>query len=113
MPRRVKGTTDAEVIHRATVNWAMTSDSSPEGVGSWDIKTAPLAEAILKILASGCAVMFGTTFDGTAVSATIFQDDKKVRHYLTDSTEMDDWADRVLATARKATMPRVLPATGD
>jgi len=92
--KKFQGDGDQQV--KQAIDWYATTDSTAEGVADWDIKTDKYAEAILKVLASGCAIMFGTTMDGGAVSVTIFQDEKKSRKYLTDSVELDDWADNIL-----------------
>jgi len=82
--------------------WNMSSDAGVDGVRDWDIKAAQFSEAILCILATGAAVMFSTSQQGAAISATIFDGDYKARKYLTDSVELDDWSMEVVARADRA-----------
>lgn len=81
--------------------WNQTEDASIEGVRHWDIKAAQFAEAILCILATGSAIMVSTTQQGSAMSLTIYDGDNKVRKYVSDSIELDDWADDVIGRADK------------
>jgi len=99
MPRK-KPANNPEGFTKQSI-WNLTEDSSPENVRDWDVKTAQFSEAVLSILATGAAVMFGTTMSGGAISITIFDDGDKVRQYATDSIELDDWADSVIGKARK------------
>jgi len=81
--------------------WNMTEDSTAESVRDWDIKAQQFAEAILCIIATGAAVMVGTTRMGGAVSLTIFDGENKYRKYCEDSISLDDWSDDVIGRARK------------
>lgn len=107
MAKKTSG--DGEQQVQQAIEWYAGADSSAEGIADWDIKTQQFAEAIQKILASGCGIMFGTTMDGGAVSVTIYQNQKKVRKYLTDSIELDDWSDQILRVYM-ARVQREVPA---
>ena len=82
------------------IDWFRTANSGTEGIGEWDIKQEQMADAILSLLASGCAIMLGVTSDGGAVSVTIYSGDVKTRKYVTDAIELDDCLAAVVATAR-------------
>jgi len=81
--------------------WNMTEDSSAEGVRHWDFKTGLFAEAIVCVIATGAAVMVGTTQHGGAVSLTIFDGEARIRKYVNDSVELDEWSADVIGRAQK------------
>lgn len=97
---RKKPGNNPEAVQKASI-WYSTEDSSAENVRQWDFKAQQFAEAIICIIATGAAVMVGTTQAGGAVSLTIFDGDAKVRKYANDSIELDDWSDDVIGRARK------------
>lgn len=81
--------------------WNMTEDSTAENVRQWDFKTGLFTEAIMCIIATGAAVMIGTTQAGGAVSLTIFDGEAKIRKYAGDSIELDEWSADVIGRAQK------------
>jgi hypothetical protein len=81
--------------------WNDTVDADVARVHQWDIKAQQFSEALLCILATGSAIMLSTTQQGAAVSLTIYDGDNKVRAYVSDSIELDDWSDKVIGRARK------------
>jgi len=81
--------------------WNLQEDASIQGVRHWDIKTGQFAEAILCILATGSAVMLGTTQGGGAMSLTIFDGDARIRKYAGDSVDLDEWSADIIGRADK------------
>lgn len=81
--------------------WNMHEDASAIGVRHWDIKTGQFAEALLCILATGSAVMLGTTQGGGAMSLTIFDGDARIRKYAGDSVDLDEWSMEIIGRADK------------
>jgi len=108
-----KPTESAPDFARRQMSWAESSDAAVSGVVDWDIKTHLLAEAVLCILGTGSGVMFGVTRDGGALAVTIYSGDEKVRKYLHDSVELDDWSDSVIGKAKSwlAKQDREKPAS--
>jgi len=99
MPRKKLGN-NPESVARQTI-WNMQEDASIAGVQHWDIKTAQFAEAVLCILATGSALMIGTTQGGGAMSLTIFDGEARIRKYAGDSVDLDEWSEDVIGRARK------------
>jgi len=97
---RKKPGNNPEAFRKQSI-WNLTEDSSAEGVRDWDFKAEQFAEAIICIIATGAAVMVGTTQGGGAISLTIFDGDAKIRKYASDSIDLDDWSDDVIGRARK------------
>jgi len=81
--------------------WNMTEDSDASGVRNWDFKAQLFAEAIVCIIATGAAIMVGTTQQGGAISLTIFDGDARVRKYAGDSVDLDEWSADVIGRARR------------
>jgi hypothetical protein len=52
--------------------------------------TAMVAQAIDRVLTSGCAIMLGQTRDGGALVITILEGDNRHRTYCSDEQELDD-----------------------
>lgn len=100
MARKSQRRYTAEEAQKVSI-WNLTEDASLEGVRHWDIKAGQFAEAILCILATGSAIMVSTTQQGAAMSLTIYDGDSKVRKYVSDSIELDDWSDDVIGRADK------------
>lgn len=94
MPRRgpsqARRSEDGETRVREARDWFALSDSSPEGVATWDIKREQLADAVLAVLGTGSAIMFGVTRDVSAVSVTIFDGERKNRVFCGDSLDLDE-----------------------
>jgi hypothetical protein len=80
-------------------DWNLSADAGVEGIQDWDVKSERFAEAVLCILATGSAVMFGTFAGGSKLSVTIMTGEKRARVYLDDSIALDDWADKVIGRA--------------
>lgn len=70
--------------------WFKTSNAHAQYCDDWDIKTEPLAEAVLGLLSLGRAVMFGASRDGGAIHVTIYDGESKARSWAADSIEFDD-----------------------
>jgi hypothetical protein len=88
-----RGKAQQRYTHEETLKrreWNLSSNASAESVGDWDIKPEPFIEGILQLLASGTAVMLGSTMSGGAISITLYQGDEKQRRYVTDAIEWDD-----------------------
>jgi len=81
--------------------WNLTEDSSAEGVRHWDFKVGLFAEAIICVIATGAAVMVGTTQQGGAISLTIFDGERRIRKYASDSVDLDEWSADVIGRAQK------------
>jgi hypothetical protein len=88
----------------------MGNDASATGVRQWDIKAGQFAEAILCILATGSAVMLATTQQGGALSITIFDNDIRVRKYVGDSIDLDEWSTDVIGRADRYLAENEKPA---
>lgn len=90
MVRRKSGQrTTAEETSRRRVWWE-TADSHPSMIADWDLKSEQFTQAVLEVLASGDAIMFGVTQSGDAVSVTIYSGEDKSRKWVADSIELDD-----------------------
>lgn len=90
MTRRRNRADDAAEHTRKQRIWNLSANASAETIADWDIKPDFFVEGVLQLLASGTAVMLGTTMNGGAVSVTLYQGDDKQRVYVTDSIEWDD-----------------------
>lgn len=99
MPRKKPGNNPETFVKQSI--WNVTEDSDAQNVRQWDIKAQQFAEAIICIIATGAAVMVGTTRAGGAISLTIFDGEARVRKYAEDSIALDDWSDDVIGRARK------------
>lgn len=76
--------------------------ASAGSVGDWEVKEGDLAVAILSVLASGCAIRFGVTSDGGAVSVTIYDGNKlPSRKYVADSISFDDLMAEIVQMAKR------------
>lgn len=91
--------------------WAWGDSAASAGsCGEWDVKEGDLAVAILSVLASGCAIRFGTTSDGGAVSVTIYDGQKlPTRKYVADSISFDDLMSELIQVAKRLHVGRFGP----
>jgi len=96
---RKKAGNNPEAVQKASI-WYATEDSDISNLREWDFKAELLGEAIMAILASGAALMFGTTQHGSAVSITILDGEVRVRKYAEDSIALDDWSMSIVERAK-------------
>lgn len=80
----------------------LTVDSSAEGILHWDLKEELVVSAIRYILSTGCAVMFGVRYDGTAISVTVMDGDQRTRKWCNDAIEFEDALGVIVAQGKAA-----------
>lgn len=83
-----------------------SADASAEMVEHWDIKQEHLANAVLRVLALGSAVMFSASRNGLAIGITIFDGDDRQRKWVGNSVELDDHLADLADAAAKALAER-------
>lgn len=92
--------------------WNLSADASAEAVLDWDIKTELLTEAIQQVLSAGDAILFGTRYDGGAISVTILSGDSKTRKWCDDALQFEDVLGMIVAQG-KAAQRGTIRAVGD
>lgn len=101
MPRGKMGGQPTPKSEQARLIWGTFGERNQPKCNDWDPKATDFAQALLEVLASGCAVMLGTAREGSAVSITIYQDDYKYpRVWIADAEELDDWSRAILAKVK-------------
>ena len=90
MSKRVRTDDRRGATPEQRFDWFKTSASQPTECDEWDIKTEPLAAAILGLLSLGKGIQFGATRDGSSLYITIYDGDTKSREFANDSIDFDD-----------------------
>jgi hypothetical protein len=82
--------------------WGLNGADTLPTVESWDAKSAPLVEALLAIVSTGCTVYMRSGSGGRAIGLAIWEADTRGdTKWVYDAEELDMWAAQVLAIRNK------------
>lgn len=93
------GRSEAKVVkgEQRRLLWQTYGAVVAPNAADWDPKSEQLVEALLAVLGSGCAVMFGTAREGSAISVQVYEGDYKYpRVWISEAEELDTWAEGIL-----------------
>lgn len=91
----------AEEANKRSI-WNLSANASAETVLDWDFKTELLAEAVKQVLSAGDAIMFGTRYDGGAISVIIMSGEERTRRWCDDAIAFEDVLGLIVAQGKKA-----------
>lgn len=98
MPRAKSTTESREKLSQNGALWGTFGKSAVIQVASWDPKQEPLVQAILEVLTTGATVVIRPGSGGGSLGIAIWEGDNRwPPRWCYDSTDVDAWADEVLA----------------